>query len=170
MARKTAKKAKHRHSLLKKTVRKPARLPAALMPGRLRKRYARVEKILEGMSGIAPMPEPVVSMRKRLKAYDDRRRELLGALPRPVSLFHPFNYAYDSVFNRLVEEEIARAREKHEGSADIRHHHSVIREEFDEFETEVYADAPRERVMAELVQLAAMCRRCAEDVFKVGVE
>lgn len=89
----------------------------------------------------------------------------------PFSVFLPENYTYESSFNKLVREELARARVKHSAAVeDLRHHHSVIREEFDEFETEVYADAPRERVLAELVQLASTCRRAAEDVFGLGME
>lgn len=68
-------------------------------------------------------------------------------------------------FAQLVEAELARARAKH-GS--IRGPHEalgVILEEFDELKAEIYRKVlDREATLEELVQLAAMCRKAAEDL------
>lgn len=79
-----------------------------------------------------------------------------------------------SIFAGMVERELEKARAKH---APINSHHegyAVILEELDEFWAEVKAyrgskwDEDQradwnERVLHELVQVAAMAQRCAED-------
>lgn len=73
-------------------------------------------------------------------------------------------------WHRLVENELARAREKH-GPQPFNSRSEaieVIREEFEEFVVEARigkkADA---KAIKELVQTAAMCQRAAEDIYRL---
>lgn len=70
-------------------------------------------------------------------------------------------------FDELVAKELASAREQHPPINSLHKGFAVIMEEFDEFKAEVWkrssARQPHE-VLRELVQLAAMCQRVAEDV------
>lgn len=76
-----------------------------------------------------------------------------------------------SEFHELVAAELARARRKnapfhtrHEGLA-------VIEEEFLELRAEVFRREPhREKLLGELVQVAAMCQRFAEDLLNCPPE
>ena len=96
---------------------------------------------------------------KKIKASVDR------------SIFSPDRYVYDSVFARLVDEELTRARLGHGDQKNLHEAYAVLLEEVDEFWDEIKAKVPdRVRVLQELVQVAAMARRCAEDVLKVGFE
>lgn len=73
-----------------------------------------------------------------------------------------------SAFEKLAREELDRAREKHPGLQNSLHEsYGVIMEEVREFEIEVFKRASNrdpENTLSELVQIAAMCRRCAEDL------
>jgi len=70
-------------------------------------------------------------------------------------------------FPQLVAAELERARAEHAPVASLHHYHSVILEELAEFSAEVaHKPAHRcsSRILAELVQVAAMAQRCAEDM------
>jgi hypothetical protein len=71
-------------------------------------------------------------------------------------------------FAKSVELELARARRKHVEPMHSAHEaHSVIEEEYEEFKQEVFKqhkDRSKSKMLAELVQLAAMCQRAAEDL------
>lgn len=70
-----------------------------------------------------------------------------------------------NTFADLVYNEIKRARIKHPGVINSHHHHyAVIAEEIDEYWDEVKADGPNGKKLSELVQIAAMCQRAAEDL------
>ncbi len=72
----------------------------------------------------------------------------------------------DSPFCLLVEAELWRARAKHAGPIHTPHEaYGVIMEEVAEFFDEVRAQHihPKE-MLVELVQIAAMCQRAAEDL------
>ncbi len=71
-------------------------------------------------------------------------------------------------FSTLVEEEITRARAKFPRPvAGLHEGYAVLLEEVDEFWDEVKAQKPdKELILAELVQIAAMAQRCAEDVLR----
>lgn len=77
-----------------------------------------------------------------------------------------------STFGALVDAELARARSLHPAPLNSLHEgYAVIKEECEEFWEEVRRkDGKRnqDRLLAELVETAAMCRRTAEDV--LGVE
>lgn len=71
----------------------------------------------------------------------------------------------NSPWQTLVAEELRRARAKH--VRPLASHHeaaAVIREEFDEYWDEVKFDGPADRKRAELIQVAAMAQRAAEDL------
>ncbi len=72
----------------------------------------------------------------------------------------------DSDFLYLVEAELANAREKHQGEIHTPHEaYGVIMEEVCEFFDEVRAQEHNSPAMLmELVQIAAMCYRAAEDL------
>ncbi len=76
----------------------------------------------------------------------------------------------DSDFLYLVEAELANAREKHQGGIHTPHEaYGVIMEEVCEFFDEVRAQEHNSPAMLmELVQIAAMCYRAAEDLHLVG--
>ncbi|MFB3894299.1 MAG: hypothetical protein ACE15C_20025 [Phycisphaerae bacterium] len=73
-------------------------------------------------------------------------------------------------FAELVAAELARARQKHSDMNSAHEAYAVILEELDEFWEMVKTDDHKfsdgqDRMVAELVQIAAMCQRAAEDVF-----
>lgn len=68
-------------------------------------------------------------------------------------------------FAGLVHNELLRARNKHPGIMHSHHHaYGVILEEVDEYWDFVKADGPAGKKLSELVQIAAMCQRAAEDL------
>ncbi len=75
-----------------------------------------------------------------------------------------------SKFPGMVERELCRARQKHADMQSPHEAYAVILEELDEFWTMVktddhhYSDG-QERMVKELVQIAAMAQRAAEDLF-----
>ncbi len=77
----------------------------------------------------------------------------------------------EEYFNDMVSREIFRARAKHSGKMHSYHEaYAVIKEEFDEFWQEVMKqskDQSKQRMLEELIQVAAMCRRAAEDLLDV---
>ena len=68
-------------------------------------------------------------------------------------------------FQKLVEAELARARAKHPNPIkSLHYYYAVILEEVDEFWDLVKSQKPdKAKVLEELVQIAAMCQRAAED-------
>jgi hypothetical protein len=67
-------------------------------------------------------------------------------------------------FLSLVAAELAKARAKHRSIYSLHEGYAVVLEELDELWDEVRAqEVSRERVLKELVQVAAMCQRFAED-------
>lgn len=76
--------------------------------------------------------------------------------PRPVS-----------VFEELVSEELARARQEHERPfSSVYEGAGVLVKEFEEFKVELARKSKsksKKAILDELVQIAAMCRRVAED-------
>ncbi|MGH9892343.1 MAG: hypothetical protein ACREA0_10240 [bacterium] len=73
-------------------------------------------------------------------------------------------------FLKLVDHELLAARQKHPQIHDLHAAYSVILEEVDEFWGEVKKQVPdRSNVLQELVQIAAMCCRAAEDLRLKGV-
>lgn len=69
-------------------------------------------------------------------------------------------------FERLVEEELARARGIYSRIHSLHEGYAVILEEVKELETEVFKKPFHrnpEQVLRELTQIAAMCQRTAED-------
>lgn len=76
--------------------------------------------------------------------------------------------AYNSNWHGAVEAELERAREKHPSRFNSRSEAiEVIREEFDEFVVEARAGKTRDiQAVEELVQLAAMCQRAAEEIYR----
>lgn len=75
-------------------------------------------------------------------------------------------------FPAMVKGELARARMVHREPLHSAHEGAaVIREEYDEFWDEVKRkDRNNLEMMKELVQLAAMCQRFAEDVMGIAAE
>jgi hypothetical protein len=71
-------------------------------------------------------------------------------------------------FPILVQTELVKARAKHRCIESRHEAVAVILEEFEEFKESVFRDQPIETSLKELVQLAAICQRCAEDVPFVG--
>jgi len=71
-----------------------------------------------------------------------------------------------SEFIRLMEEQLERARDKHKIAIRCPHEAlGVIREEYVEFEREVFRQVPhRQALLRELLHVAAMCQRAAEDL------
>ena len=73
-----------------------------------------------------------------------------------------------SKFAKLVKEELKRARAKHpEPLNSVHESYAVIMEELDEFWDEAKGQNTTRSnsvMLAELVQVAAMCQRAAEDV------
>lgn len=68
-------------------------------------------------------------------------------------------------FRELVRVELEAARRKHPAKLNSRHEaFFVILEELDELWQEIKGDSKPERLLAELVQVAAMCQRMAEDL------
>lgn len=69
-------------------------------------------------------------------------------------------------FERLVEEELARARGLYPHIHSLHEAYAVILEEVKELEAEVFKKPFHrnpEQILRELIQIAAMCRRTAED-------
>lgn len=77
-----------------------------------------------------------------------------------------------SDFLYLVEEELAAAREKHQGPIHSAHEaYGVIAEEVAEFFDQVrMRKTAKAAMLSELVQIAAMCYRAAEDLQLLEVE
>lgn len=70
-----------------------------------------------------------------------------------------------SKFQDLVQEELSKARSKHRNIYSIHESVAVILEEFEEFKAEVFKRDPNlSLIKEELVQVAAMCQRTAEDL------
>jgi hypothetical protein len=72
-----------------------------------------------------------------------------------------------SEFLKLVEEELTKARGQHAPLNSAHEAYAVILEELDEFKAEVWkkrALRDRANMLKELVQVAAMCARTAEDI------
>jgi NTP pyrophosphatase (non-canonical NTP hydrolase) len=72
-----------------------------------------------------------------------------------------------SKFNSMVEAEVASAREKHAPINSAHEGYSVILEELDEFWEEVRkkrVDRSKGKMLSELIQVAAMAQRTAEDL------
>lgn len=62
-----------------------------------------------------------------------------------------------------IQQEIDHAYAKHGRDTWGRHEfYAILKEEVDELWDEIKHDAPTERVLKELVEVAAMCLRCAE--------
>lgn len=74
----------------------------------------------------------------------------------------------DASFQRLVADELTSARKKHPGKQNSFHEgYGVLLEEVDEFWDEVKKRSSKRipaKVLAELVQVAAMAQRTAEDL------
>lgn len=70
-------------------------------------------------------------------------------------------------FPALVAAEIAKARSKHGPQRNSHEAFGVITEEWNEYAETVFKNQPATRAIEELVQLAAMCQRAAEDVYGV---
>lgn len=74
----------------------------------------------------------------------------------------------DASFQRLVSDELTSAREKHPGKQNSFHEgYAVLLEEVDEFKEEVWKKQSKRdpaKMLAELVQVAAMAQRTAEDL------
>ena len=72
-----------------------------------------------------------------------------------------------ATFTELQAAELIAARAEHPPVPSLHHYHGVILEELAEFSAEV-AHKPglrcKARILAELVQVAAMAQRCAEDM------
>ena len=67
------------------------------------------------------------------------------------------------VFITKVMEELDRAYEKHGSEPWSRHEfYGILKEEVDETWDDIKADEPLERLLKEVVQVAAMCLRYAE--------
>ncbi len=124
------------------------------------------DEILKGTPGDRPSLGKPFHANVRLTSspargpYDTKQQGLERALQRFREGTHDFCF--------LVSREIHRERTKfprpqiglHEGYA-------VLLEEVDEFWDEVKAQKPdKAKVLAELVQIAAMAQRCAEDVLR----
>lgn len=74
-----------------------------------------------------------------------------------------------ATFVELVEAELRRARLKNHAMRTRHEALAVILEEFEEFKAEVFKrEADPAELLAELVQVAAMCQRAAEDL-QLGV-
>lgn len=68
-------------------------------------------------------------------------------------------------FPDLVAAELQSARAEHGPHHSLHESYGIILEELDEFWAEVKRKEPcKERLVAELVQVAASCQRCAEDL------
>lgn len=79
-----------------------------------------------------------------------------------------------SNFPDRVAAELSAARQKHPKLNSAHEAFAVIREEVDEFWDKVKADehkspAGQTLMVDELVQIAAMCQRAAEDVFPTAI-
>jgi NTP pyrophosphatase (non-canonical NTP hydrolase) len=73
----------------------------------------------------------------------------------------------ETPFAQAVRKELSRAREGHAPQNSAHESYAVILEEVDEFWEEVRKkkqDRSEERMLKELVQIAAMCQRAAEDL------
>jgi len=84
--------------------------------------------------------------------------------------FDPADHAFEhrSSFADWVQVELNRARAKFPGAQNSAHEaYAVALEELDEWWDEIKRDDPV-RGLVELIQLAAMCQRAAEDVYGVG--
>lgn len=68
-------------------------------------------------------------------------------------------------FSSLQKIELEKARIKHSNMPTLHHAVAVIQEEFEEFKEEVFKQKPDfSNMRKELIQLAAMCQRAAEDL------
>lgn len=73
------------------------------------------------------------------------------------------------LFELRVQEELAKARAKYRPIHSIHEGLAVIREEYREFEQEVFKqNQDAQQMLNELVQLAAMCQRVAEDTYLIS--
>lgn len=80
---------------------------------------------------------------------------------------------HTSPFLAAVEAEVARARLKHAPINSVHEGYAVLLEEVEEFWFEVMkkrSERNPERMREELVQIAAMAMRTAEDVLAIGRE
>lgn len=74
----------------------------------------------------------------------------------------------DLFFPEAVALELARARQKFPAIQSLHEGYAVIQEELEEFWAEVKSKTTNNHLLLkELVQVAAMCQRVAEDVLKV---
>ena len=70
-----------------------------------------------------------------------------------------------SKFQEKVQSELVEARSKHRNIYSIHEAVAVILEEFEEFKAEVFKRDPNLALIRdELIQVAAMCQRTAEDL------
>lgn len=68
-----------------------------------------------------------------------------------------------------IAEELDRAYVKHGGEQWSRHEfYGILKEEFRELEEAIFKDQPMDRVIAELIQVAAMCIRYYETGDRYG--
>lgn len=77
----------------------------------------------------------------------------------------------ESAFAQCVREEIERARSKYKPLATLHEGYAVLLEEVDEFWDMVKLKPSQQKsgeIYNELVQIAAMAQRCAEDVVHKG--
>lgn len=80
---------------------------------------------------------------------------------------------HTSQFLTAVQVEVARAREKHAPINSVHEGYAVLLEEVEEFWAEVMkkrSERDPKRMAEELVQIAAMAMRTAEDVLAFGKE
>jgi len=93
-----------------------------------------------------PMPEPTKAEKELDRQYDfaDHRVQ----------------------FDELVAGELARARDKFPPINSVHEGYAVLLEEVDELWDEIKKGGPPHRALAELVQIAAMAQRLAEDVVR----
>lgn len=72
------------------------------------------------------------------------------------------------MFQKLVEEELVRARTRHGRITTLHEGYAVLLEEVDEFWDEVKKKRPAsENVLNELIQIGAMAQRIAEDCVSI---
>jgi hypothetical protein len=77
-----------------------------------------------------------------------------------------------SPFEKRVREELVRARQGHTPIASLHEGYAVILEEVDELKAEAWKkrkDRDLDNTLTELVQIATMARRVAEDLGLIGL-
>jgi hypothetical protein len=74
---------------------------------------------------------------------------------------------FRDTFEEMVQAELERATGIHAPMPTEHHAYGVMYEELEEWRLEVKAH-DRAKAITELVQLAAMVRRCARDVYRLG--